>query len=129
MSLYAFSEVENDLVRKRLKIPLTYDSLEARMKYATKKINEINDFLCLGYSFKKDGIDFIDQEDIDLNSSLFLIQSLYQTIENSGSYLRKKSKGTYRTAVNKAADFFPADFLFNSLTDAHILKLRDSLVV
>ncbi|MGG7666150.1 hypothetical protein [Dyadobacter sp. BHUBP1] len=44
IEFYVYSEEENDLVRKRVKIPLKYSSDESRRKFAAKKIDQINDF-------------------------------------------------------------------------------------
>ncbi|GAB3938776.1 phage integrase SAM-like domain-containing protein [Larkinella terrae] len=124
IEFYAYSENNADLIRKRVKIPLSYQTDESRRKYAAKQIKEINKLLREGYHFKKE---YTGTEDSDIErlKPLLLVESFYAVIEDSYGYLRKKSKGTYRTAINKAAEYFSKDIELIQVTKADVLKLRD----
>ena len=102
VEFYAYSDSKKDIVRSRVKIPTSCGSAESRLKFAAKKIKEIDTLLREGFYFKSQVTDNQDNDVDTPTNEFFLIESLYQTIKDSGSHLRKKSKSSYR----------PDDYLF-----------------
>jgi integrase len=125
IEFYVYSEEENDLVRKRVKIPTKYSSEESRRKFAAKKIDQINDLLRKDYIIKKPDANPTAAAPATSTENLLLVQSL-TCILSSSAYLRDRSTETYQTAVNKAREVFGEEFRFCDLTPGHVLQFRDA---
>jgi integrase len=123
IEFYAFDEEIGDLKRKRIKIPLVYATDESRRKFAAQEIADYNEVLRNGFYFKS--------EPRILNSAIkaehMLIESLNSMLDSS-THLRKKSIGTYRTAINKLALALASDIPLSELNSPLIYRVRDQYI-
>jgi hypothetical protein len=121
---YVYSEEKNELVRVRNRISPELDTVKKRREYAKEEINKINLVLLNGYYLKKEPDIQQDQE----SATLLLLQSLNEVIDIESPFLRDKSIGTYRTAINRARQFFKNDIDIYTVQESDIYRFRDFLI-
>jgi len=123
--------------RKRVKIPLIYDTAKARRNFAREEIKKINRLLAQGHVFVDKSFRPV-AEFVKLASvNAMLFEALYNQIQVS-QHLRKKSGGSYKSSVNEAKQYFIdltkqqqstfSDIPADSLSKSVILKIRDYYV-
>lgn len=123
---YAFDESLNDLVRKRIKIPTSFQTKKARMAEAVKLITETNLLLESGYHFKTVKTDI--GTGLVKDSSKDLIVVLEKVLGIIKPSLRPKTAGTYQSAINKLKAYADSKVLeLPVFTDKDAIKFRDYL--
>ena len=120
IEFYAFDDRTKDLKRQRIKIPLMYTSDAMRRKFAAQEIADYNQLLRNGFYFKADPLEEAAAPVVEH----MLITSLTKMLESS-TYLRKKSIGTYRSAVNKLTVVLEREIPIAELTSSLIYRIRD----
>jgi len=120
IEFYAFDDRTKDLKRQRIKIPLMYTSDAMRRKFAAQEIADYNQLLRNGFYFKADPLEEAAAPVVEH----MLIASLTKMLESS-THLRKKSIGTYRSAVNKLTVVLERDIPIAELTSSLIYRIRD----
>lgn len=124
---YAWDEASECLVRKRIKIPQSFQTKKARVQEANKIIADTNQLLERGYYFKKTSVDV--KTDIVTESENDLLLSLEKVLDIINSSLRPKTNVTYRSATNKLREYANQQtFSIFKFTDKEVIKFRDHLV-
>jgi integrase/recombinase XerC len=120
IEFYAWSEVEQELIRKQIYIPASYQTVKARQAYARTEIRTINDLLQSGCYFGSEA------ETVPV--SLRLVDSLGSMLEGIRVTLRPKSYITYKSALNKLSEYVPDDVELNALQRKFAYLFRDYLL-
>ncbi|WP_149243076.1 hypothetical protein [Dyadobacter sp. 32] len=119
---YAFDEGANDLVRKRIKIPTSFQTKKARMAEAVKLIAETNQLLENGCHFKTVMTDI--ETDLVKHSSNDLIVVLEKVLRIFKPSLRPKTAVTYQRAINKLKAYADSKVLeLPVFTDKDAIKI------
>lgn len=126
VEFYAWSATEGKLIRKRIKIPLSYQDAKSRTNHANKLIAQVNKLLESGHHIKPREPD--QKSDIVLENKGQLILALRAVLSTISGTLRPKSVVTYNSAIEKLDEFLraPVDLRLYGQQDAIIF--RDHLI-
>ncbi|KAA6438574.1 site-specific integrase [Dyadobacter flavalbus] len=127
VEFYAWSELEEKLVRKRIKIPMSFRDKKSRVEHANKLIAKANKLLEQGFHFapKKPS----PATDIVTESKNELILSLEATLSTISPTLRPKSVVTYNSAIAKLKDFLVDPVDVSAYTTQDAIRFRDHLII
>lgn len=127
IEFYACTTTKKEPQRKRVKIPLIYDTEKAKRKFAREEIAKINRLLAKGHVFvDKNFVETVEAIK-PLQKEPLLFEAFYNQIKLL-QHLRDKSTGTYESSVNMAKEFFVGDIPFKSLTRPVVYQLRDFFI-
>jgi hypothetical protein len=98
---YAFDEAENAVVRKRKKIPMSYQDVKSRTQAGKQLVAKVNKLLASGYHFKK----LLVTNENPLSENQDLINVLNHIINLEKPVIAAKTVITYQSAVNKLESF------------------------
>ncbi|WP_285543445.1 phage integrase SAM-like domain-containing protein [Dyadobacter frigoris] len=124
---YAWDEVLDGLVRKRIKVSMSFQTKKARVHEANKIIADTNELLEKGYYFKREVVS--DETSILTECENDLVRCLDKVLSIINTTLKPKSVGTYQSAINKLKDYAGEHILIiQEFTDKDVIKFRDHLL-
>jgi integrase len=122
---YAWDEGLNDLVRKRKKIPMSYQDVKSRTLAGNKMAAQVNKLLESGYHFKTVRVTALNP----LLEIKDLVNALNYVINIVKPGLGSKTVGTYQSAVNKLEVFAgEARIMATDFTNQSSIHFRDYLI-
>jgi len=124
VEFYVWNEQPDKLVRKRVKIPLSFKDKKSRIDQGNHLISKINGLLKAGfhYTIQTQKEVFLPPTiDLEENNKNILITSLDFALSVTKSSLKEKSIITYQSAINKL-DYF----LGNKIIDLQKFTSKDA---
>jgi len=124
---YTWSDLEEKLIRKRIKIPQSCQDKKSRVEYANKLIARANQLLEKGYHVAPKKPE--PTKDLVQASNDDLILSLEATLSTISPTLRPKSVVTYNSAIAKLKEFYLVRPTVSDFTTQDAIKFRDHLII
>jgi len=106
------------LVKRREYCPAKFETEKERRRWAKTTISELDKLLEKGYVFAKDPEPVLTNEEIPFIATALVVLG-------KSTYLRPKSRGTYRTAINKASEYLPATLDIRDIRPLHAYQIRE----